>query len=59
MRRARTCRWLRMRPYRVLLRAQGVFFFAARSSADCITIMAGFDLRQAQAIARRAPAVFQ
>jgi hypothetical protein len=58
MRRARTCRWLRMRPYRVLLRAQGVFF-AARSSADCITIMAGFDLRQAQAIARRAPAVFQ
>src|SRR5260370_1301544 len=46
MRRARTCRWLRMRPYRVLLRGQGVFF-AARSSADCITSMAGFDLRQA------------
>src|ERR1700737_1677553 len=35
------------RPYRVLLRGQGVFF-AARSSADCITSMAGFDLRQAQ-----------
>src|SRR5882724_2200926 len=47
MRRARTCRWLRMRPYRVLLRGQGVFF-AAQSSADCITSMAGFDLRQAQ-----------
>jgi hypothetical protein len=46
MRRARTCRWLRMRPYRVLLRGQGVFF-AAQSSADCITSMAGFDLRQA------------
>jgi hypothetical protein len=37
-----------MRPYRVLLRGQGVFF-AAQSSADCITSMAGFDLRQAQA----------
>jgi 2-polyprenyl-6-methoxyphenol hydroxylase-like FAD-dependent oxidoreductase len=36
-----------MRPYRVLLRGQGVFF-AARSSGDCITSMAGFDLRQAQ-----------
>jgi hypothetical protein len=24
-------------------------FFAAQSSADCITNMAGFDLRQAQA----------
>jgi hypothetical protein len=36
-----------MRPYRVLLRGQGVFF-AAQSSADCITSMAGFDLRQAQ-----------
>src|ERR1700730_14946638 len=47
MRRARTCRWLRMRPYRVLLRGQGVFF-AAQFSADCITIMAGFHLRQAQ-----------
>src|SRR6202035_451061 len=46
MRRARTCRWLRMRPCRVLLRGQGVFF-AAQSSADCITSMAGFDLRQA------------
>src|ERR1700730_159064 len=38
---------LKMRPYRVLLRGQGVFF-AAQSSADCITSMAGFDLRQAQ-----------
>jgi hypothetical protein len=47
MRRARTCRWLRMRPYRVLLSGQGVFF-AAQSSGDCITSMAGFDLRQAQ-----------
>jgi hypothetical protein len=36
-----------MRPYRVLLRGQGVFF-AAQSSVDCITSMAGFDLRQAQ-----------
>jgi hypothetical protein len=45
--RTRTCRWLRMRLYRVLLRGQGVFF-AAQSSADCITSMAGFDLRQAQ-----------
>ena len=36
-----------MRPYRVLLRGQGVFF-AAQSSADCITGMAGLDLRQAQ-----------
>ena len=36
-----------MRPYRVLLRGQGVFF-AAQSSADCITNMSGFDLRQAQ-----------
>jgi hypothetical protein len=35
-----------MRPYRVPLRGQGVFF-AAQSSADCITSMAGFDLRQA------------
>jgi hypothetical protein len=46
-RRARTCHWIRMRPYRVLLRGQGVFF-AAQSSADCITSTAGFDLRQAQ-----------
>jgi isopentenyl diphosphate isomerase/L-lactate dehydrogenase-like FMN-dependent dehydrogenase len=36
-----------MRHYRVLLRGQGVFF-AARSSADCITSMAGLDLRPAQ-----------
>src|SRR6266850_1447289 len=48
MRRARTCPWIRIRPYRVLLRGQGVFF-AAQSSADCITNMSGFDLRQAQA----------
>jgi transposase InsO family protein len=34
-------------PLRVLLRGQGVLF-AARSSADCITNMSGFDLRQAQ-----------
>jgi hypothetical protein len=39
-----------MRPYRVLLRGQGVFV-AAQSSADCIISMAGFDLRQAQVIA--------
>jgi hypothetical protein len=32
-------------PYRVLLRGQGVFF-AAQSSADCITNTSGFDLRQ-------------
>jgi transposase InsO family protein len=38
---------IRIRPYRVLLREQGVLF-AARSSADCITNMSGFDLRQAQ-----------
>jgi lipoprotein signal peptidase len=36
-----------MRPYRVLLRGQGVFF-AAQSSAGCITNISGFDLRQAQ-----------
>ena len=36
-----------MRPYRVLLRGQGVFF-PAQSSADCITDMSGFDLRQPQ-----------
>jgi transposase InsO family protein len=33
-------------PHRVLLRGQGVFF-AAQSSADCITNTSGFDLRQA------------
>jgi hypothetical protein len=47
MRRARTCPWIKIRPYRVLLRGQGVFF-AVRSLADCITNMSGFDLRQAQ-----------
>src|SRR6202022_2904803 len=47
MRRARTYPWIRIRPYRVLLRGQGVFF-AVRSLADCITNMSGFDLRQAQ-----------
>jgi len=52
MGRARTCPWIRTRPYRVLLRGQGVFF-AAQSSADCITNMFGFDLRQAQAFIRR------
>src|SRR5580692_3710799 len=52
MRRARTCPWIRIRPYRVLLRGQGVFF-AAQSSADCITNTSGFDLRQAQGTARR------
>jgi hypothetical protein len=36
-----------MRPYRGPLRGQGIFF-AVRSSADCITNMSGFDLRQAQ-----------
>ena len=34
-----------MRPYRGPLREQGVFF-AVQSSADCITNMSGFDLRQ-------------
>ena len=48
MGRARTCPWIRTRPYRALLRGQGVFF-AAQSSADCITNMSGFDLRQVQA----------
>jgi hypothetical protein len=43
-----------MRPYRVLLRGQGVFF-AAQSSADCITSMAGFDLRQAQDLIQLLP----
>jgi hypothetical protein len=38
--------WIRMRPYRGPLRGQGIFF-AVRSSADCITNMSGFDLRQA------------
>src|SRR6266850_5349239 len=47
MRSARTCPWIRMRPYRVPLRGQGVFF-AAQSSAGCITNTSGFDLRQAQ-----------
>lgn len=47
MRRARTFPWPRIRPYRALLRGQGVLF-AGRSSADCITNMSGFDLRQAQ-----------
>jgi hypothetical protein len=41
-----------MRPYRGLLRGKGVLF-AARSSADCITNMSGFDLRQAQAFGMR------
>jgi hypothetical protein len=45
MGRARTCPW-RMRPYRVLLRGQGVFF-AAQSSADCSICMCEFDFRQA------------
>src|ERR1700687_4932083 len=37
----------RMRQYRALLRGQGTFF-VARSWADSITDMPGFDLRQAQ-----------
>jgi hypothetical protein len=45
--RARTYPWIRIRPYRVLSRGQGVLF-AAQSSADCITNMSGCDLRQAQ-----------
>jgi hypothetical protein len=45
-----------MRPYRVLLKGQGVFF-AAQSSGDCITNMAGFDLRQAQLDFKRLPKV--
>src|ERR1700737_4152423 len=44
--RARTFPWPRIRPYRALLRGQSVSF-AVRSSADCITNMSGFDLRQA------------
>src|SRR6478609_7714957 len=47
MRRARTYRWTRMRPYRTRFREQGVFF-AFQSWAGCITNMFGFDLRQAQ-----------
>jgi transposase InsO family protein len=42
MRRARTCPWIRIRPYCVLFRGQSVFF-AAQSSADCIINMFGFD----------------
>jgi hypothetical protein len=38
MRGARTFPWTRIRPYRALLRGQGVLF-AVRSSADCITNM--------------------
>ena len=41
-----------MRPYRGPLREQGVFF-AVQSSADCITNMSGFDLRQTQVVLRR------
>ena len=48
MRRAPTCRWTRMRPYRARFREQGVFL-AFQSWAACITNMFGFDLRQAQA----------
>jgi hypothetical protein len=48
MRRARTYRWTRMRPYRARFRGQGVFF-AFQSWAGCITNIFGFDLRQAQA----------
>src|SRR4051794_1836206 len=47
MRRARTYRWTRMRPYRARFRGQGVFF-AFQSRAGCITNIFGFDLRQAQ-----------
>src|SRR6476469_6042249 len=47
MRRARTYRWTRMRPYRARFREQGVFF-AFQSWAGCITNIFGFDLRQAQ-----------
>src|SRR5258706_7721646 len=49
MRRERTFPWTRIRPYRALLRGQGVLF-AVRSSADCVTNMSGFDWRQAQAL---------
>jgi hypothetical protein len=51
MGRARTCPWTRMRPYRVLLRGQGVFF-AAQSSADCSICMCEFDFRQAHRLPR-------
>jgi hypothetical protein len=44
-----------MRPYRVLLRGQGVFF-AAQSSAGCITNISGFDLRQAHRAGRASTA---
>jgi transposase InsO family protein len=47
MRRARTYRWTRMRPYRARSREQGVFF-VFQSWAGCITNMFGFDARQAQ-----------
>jgi hypothetical protein len=42
MRRARTYRWTRMRPYRARFRGQGVFF-AFQSWAGCTTNMFGFD----------------
>ena len=42
-----------MRPYRGPLREQGVFF-AVQSSADCITNMSGFDLRQTQPVTQDA-----
>jgi hypothetical protein len=48
MTRARTCPWIRIRPYRGPLKGQGIFF-AVQFSADCITNISGFDLRQAQA----------
>ena len=47
MRRARTYRWKRMRPYRVRFREQGVFF-AFQSWPSCIINIFGFDFRQAQ-----------
>jgi transposase InsO family protein len=47
MRHARTCPWIRTRRYHVPARQRDAFC-AVRSSADCITNMSGFDLRQAQ-----------
>jgi hypothetical protein len=49
---ARIYPWRKMRRSRAPSIAPGTFF-VAQSWADCITNMAGFNLRQAQAVLRR------
>src|SRR5437764_239204 len=49
--RERTYRWPRTRPYPEPSRPSAAFF-PCRSSADCITITSGSDLRQPQAAGR-------